>query len=160
MSAPAEETVVARGAAATVALGRALGAVLRPGDLVGLDGELGAGKTTLVRGLAAGMGLDAEEVRSPTFVLHHVYRGRGPAVLHHIDCYRLGPGADLGELDLDGLLAAGPVVVEWADYARLDGLVPVRVRLDAPSPDERRITLVGGAPERLHRAFMTMVTAT
>jgi tRNA threonylcarbamoyladenosine biosynthesis protein TsaE len=145
-------TVVSESPEQTEALGRALGAALRPGDLVALDGDLGAGKTVLVRGLAAGAGADPEAVRSPTFVLHHVYRG-GHVVLHHLDCYRLGPGADLDALDLDTLLEHGAVAVEWADYApRLAALRPVRVHIEVLDHTRRRIT-VEAAPAHLAAAL-------
>ena len=91
---------------ATEALAARLSAGLRPGDLVALDGPLGAGKTAFVRGLAAGLGVDATVVKSPTFVLHHVYGS--PPRLHHLDLYRLGPGARIELLDLDTLLESAP----------------------------------------------------
>lgn len=145
-------TVVTDSPAQTEAVGRALGAALRHGDLLALDGDLGAGKTVLVRGLAAGAGADPAAVRSPTFVLHHVYRG-GHIVLHHLDCYRLGPGADLDALDLDTLLDEGAVAVEWADYApRLMMHHPVRVHIDVLDHTRRRIT-VDAAPPHLAAAL-------
>ncbi len=155
---PAPHTLVSASPQQTEALGRTLGAGLRVGDLLALHGDLGAGKTVLVRGLAAGLGADAEAVRSPTFVLHHVYRG-GRAVLHHIDCYRLGPGADLDALDLETLLEQGAVAVEWAEYApALAGLHPVHVRLDVLDNTHRRITAADLPPhlaERLRSADAT-----
>ena len=130
----------------TEAIGRALGAALRRGDTIALDGDLGAGKTVLVRGLAAGAGADPSAVRSPTFVLHHVYRG-GRVVLHHLDCYRLGPGADLDALDLDSLLDRGAVAVEWAGYApRLAAVGPVRVQIDVVDHATRRVALANLPP--------------
>ena len=100
--------------AETIAFGERLGKTLRPGDVVLLRGELGAGKTTLVRGVARAAGCSSR-VRSPTFALAHVYRGRR-LTLHHLDLYRLKPG-QAGELGLDELLAdpKGAVVVEWPD---------------------------------------------
>lgn len=101
-----------RSEADTVALGETLGRALAPGDLILLYGELGAGKTTLVRGLARGAGCRGR-VSSPSFALAHRYRGRRLTV-HHLDLYRLAPGGD-AELGLDELLAdpKGAVVVEW-----------------------------------------------
>src|SRR5205807_1582448 len=99
-----------------------------PGDLLALHGELGAGKTTLVRGLAAGLGGDPERVASPTFVLHHVYRG-GRLTLHHVDLFRLGTEVDLALFDLDDLLEGGAVVVEWAELADLGAYRPVHIHL-------------------------------
>lgn len=102
--------------AETVRLGEVIGRTLRAGDLVLLRGELGAGKTTLVRGLARAAGYRGR-VSSPTFALAHVYRGKR-LTLHHLDLYRL-KGGDVGELGLDELLhdPRGAVVVEWPDAA-------------------------------------------
>src|SRR5260370_21858588 len=102
------------GPAATEALGRALGRAVAPGDLVALHGELGAGKTTLVRGVAAGLGGDPMRVASPTFVLHRLYRG-GRLTLHHLDLFRLGAEAHLTLFALDDLLVAAAFVREWAE---------------------------------------------
>ncbi|MER0241118.1 tRNA (adenosine(37)-N6)-threonylcarbamoyltransferase complex ATPase subunit type 1 TsaE [Streptomyces sp. HSW2009] len=97
-------------------LGRALAALLRPGDLVLLTGELGAGKTTLTRGLGAGLGVRGD-VTSPTFVIARVHPslGAGPPLVH-VDAYRLGGGLDeMEDLDLDVSLPESVVVVEWGD---------------------------------------------
>jgi tRNA threonylcarbamoyladenosine biosynthesis protein TsaE len=101
----------------TVRLGELIGRSLRAGDLVLLHGELGAGKTTLVRGVARGVGYRGR-VSSPTFALAHVYRGKR-LTLHHLDLYRLKEG-ETGELGLDELLndPRGAVVVEWPGAAR------------------------------------------
>ena len=96
----------------TEAAGEELGRRLRPGDLVLLRGELGAGKTTFVRGIARGIG-SAAPVASPTFQLVRIYPGR--VQLAHVDLYRLEQGDDLRDLGLDELLDAGAVVVEWGD---------------------------------------------
>jgi tRNA threonylcarbamoyladenosine biosynthesis protein TsaE len=98
----------------TVEFGRRLGAVLRAGDLVLLDGPLGAGKTVLVRGIAAGMGVSGP-IMSPTFVIARVHRtpsGEGPALVH-VDAYRLGGLEEIDDLDLDTDLTDAAVVVEW-----------------------------------------------
>lgn len=140
--------------AETVAIGRRLAAALRPGDLLAIDGELGAGKTCLVRGTAAGLGADPELVRSPTFVLHQVHRG-GRVTLHHLDLYRLGDSADLGVIDLPGLLEDGVVAVEWARYAELGAYDPVHLYIESADPTRRVLCIDGRAPERLVRAFST-----
>ena len=103
--------------ARTIELGELLGRSLKAGDLVLLYGELGAGKTTLVRGMAKSVGYRGR-VSSPTFALAHVYRGK-KLTLHHLDLYRLKDG-DTAELGLDELLhdPKGAVVVEWPQAAR------------------------------------------
>jgi tRNA threonylcarbamoyladenosine biosynthesis protein TsaE len=97
---------------ATEAAGEDLGRRLRQGDLVLLKGELGAGKTTFVRGVARGCG-SAAPVASPTFQLVRIYPGR--LQLAHVDLYRLEKGDELRDLGLDELLEVGAVVVEWGD---------------------------------------------
>ncbi len=131
--------------AATLDLGRRLAAALRPEDLVLLEGPLGAGKTTLVRGLVGGLGGDAAEVCSPTFVLLETY-DVGPAPIarvHHADLYRLRglAAAPLDEVGLGDALADGAAVtaIEWPEswpwLGELAGRV-VRIRL-AFSGDSR-----------------------
>jgi tRNA threonylcarbamoyl adenosine modification protein YjeE len=143
---------VTDGEAGTEAVGAALAAALRPGDLLALHGDLGAGKTRLVRGLATGLGVRAELVRSPTFVLHHVYRG-GRLTLHHLDLYRLGEGADLRGLDLETLLVEGAVAIEWAELGDLAGLDPVHLTLEERGRERREIAIDPTAPTRLLDAF-------
>jgi tRNA threonylcarbamoyladenosine biosynthesis protein TsaE len=99
----------------TEAAGEELGRRLLRGDLILLKGELGAGKTTFVRGVARGTG-SAAPVASPTFQLVRIYQGR--VQLAHVDLYRLERGDELSDLGLEELLDAGAVVVEWGD--RLD----------------------------------------
>ncbi len=102
-------------------LGMRLGALLRPGDLICLQGDLGAGKTTLVQGIAQGWGaLDA--VSSPTFVLVNAYRRADSGQLFHLDAYRIESLGEAEELDIDALLADGPLVVEWAE--RIKPILP------------------------------------
>lgn len=127
----------------TMAFGRALGRVLRAGDLVLLAGPLGAGKTTLTRGIADGLGVGGR-VSSPTFVLARVHPA-GPAgvPLVHVDAYRLGGDlSQLDDLDLDTDLERSAIVVEWGEGSaeRLsdDYLV---VRLDRREDDVREVTL-------------------
>jgi tRNA threonylcarbamoyladenosine biosynthesis protein TsaE len=91
-----------------------LGALLTRGDIVALAGELGTGKTTLVRGIAAGMGLEDGEVTSPSFTLINEYEG--PLPLFHIDLYRLEDEKELLNIDLEEYMSGdGVVVIEWAD---------------------------------------------
>ena len=134
---------------ATLALGERIGTHVEPGDLILLSGELGAGKTVLVRGIATGMGIDPALVRSPTFVLHHVYRA-GAKVLHHIDLYRLGSSADIRLLDIDEMLeSGGVVVVEWGDHAARDQAALASIDIDIDDDGSRLITLSPGAPRRI-----------
>ena len=126
-----------RSAGQTRRIGMRLGAVLEPGDLVCLQGELGAGKTTLVQGMAQGWGsLDA--VSSPTFVLVNEYRRRDGNRLFHMDAYRLESGAEAAELDIDWMLSEGALAVEWAE--RVLSILPEKylyIKLE-PVADEQR----------------------
>ncbi|MET8882454.1 tRNA (adenosine(37)-N6)-threonylcarbamoyltransferase complex ATPase subunit type 1 TsaE [Streptomyces rubiginosohelvolus] len=130
-------------------LGRSLARVLAPGDLVMLTGELGAGKTTLTRGLGEGLGVRGA-VTSPTFVIARVHPSlvQGPALVH-VDAYRLGGGLDeMEDLDLDVSLPESVVVVEWGD-GKVEELSEDRLRVlidraTGDTDDERReVTLVG-----------------
>jgi tRNA threonylcarbamoyladenosine biosynthesis protein TsaE len=94
--------------------GMRLGTLLQPGDLICLVGDLGAGKTTLMQGIATGWG-SLDPVSSPTFVLVNVYRRKGGQRLFHLDAYRLSGPGEAEDLDLDAMLESGPMVVEWAD---------------------------------------------
>jgi tRNA threonylcarbamoyladenosine biosynthesis protein TsaE len=97
----------------TQALGEALGRLLRPGHVLGLSGEMGAGKTAFAQGVAAGLGV-TEPVSSPTFALVHEYQGRMP--VWHLDTYRIGSPDELIDLSWDDLLAGGGVLlVEWPE---------------------------------------------
>jgi tRNA threonylcarbamoyladenosine biosynthesis protein TsaE len=137
----------------TLALGERIGTRVEPGDLLLLSGQLGAGKTVLVRGIAAGMGMDPTLVRSPTFVLHHVYRA-GPKVLHHLDLYRLGPSADIRMLDIDEMLdSGGVVVVEWGEHAAREQDSPASLSIEIDDDGSRVISQPAGAPRRLLDAW-------
>jgi tRNA threonylcarbamoyladenosine biosynthesis protein TsaE len=110
-----------RSADQTRRVGMRLGALLKRGDVVCLDGDLGSGKTTLVQGMAAGWG-STDAVSSPTFVLVNLYRRPDGERFAHLDAYRLADGAEAIDLDLDQLLDGGPLVVEWAN--RICGSLP------------------------------------
>jgi tRNA threonylcarbamoyladenosine biosynthesis protein TsaE len=143
--------------AGTEGVAARLGERLRPGDLVALEGQLGAGKTVFVRGLAAGLGVDPALVKSPTFVLHHVYGS--PPRLHHLDLYRLGPGARIALLDLDGLLESAPAALEWAGFADLEPWQPLRLLIEITGDEARRIEAAEPerAPARLVAAWRAAV---
>ncbi|MET8828839.1 tRNA (adenosine(37)-N6)-threonylcarbamoyltransferase complex ATPase subunit type 1 TsaE [Streptomyces sp. NPDC004610] len=133
-------------------LGRRLAALLRAGDLVMLTGELGAGKTTLTRGLGEGLGVRGA-VTSPTFVIARVHPplGDGPPLVH-VDAYRLGGGLDeMEDLDLDVSLPESVMVVEWGE-GKVEELTEDRLQLlihraAGETADEvRRVTLRGIGP--------------
>jgi tRNA threonylcarbamoyladenosine biosynthesis protein TsaE len=138
----AERRVESGSAAETRVLGQRLGAVLRPGDFVGLVGDLGAGKTELVRGIAHGAGVEQSQVASPTFAIVYPYEG-GRLSLFHADLYRVADFDELyatGYLDLLG--AGGAMVVEWIDRiweaAPEDALIVTIVPSPA-DPDRRTL---------------------
>ena len=102
-------------------IGTRLGEVLQPGDVICLQGDLGAGKTTFVQGVARGWG-SQDSVSSPTFILVNVYRRGDQARLFHMDAYRLDSTPEAEELDLDTMLVQGALLIEWPE--RIKTLVP------------------------------------
>ena len=120
--------------------GARFAASLRPGDVVLLHGDLGAGKTAFVRGLAEGLGVAAEEVSSPTFTLVQEYRG-GRLTLFHVDLYRLNDPREIDDLGLDEIAADGVLTIEWAE--KLPRAVPgaIDVRIAHGDGDARTLTL-------------------
>ncbi|WP_338537676.1 tRNA (adenosine(37)-N6)-threonylcarbamoyltransferase complex ATPase subunit type 1 TsaE [Janibacter terrae] len=133
---------------ATVALGRRLARLLRAGDLVVLTGGLGAGKTTLTRGLGEGLGVRGA-VTSPTFVIARVHPplGDGPELVH-VDAYRLGGAAELDGLDLDADLDEAVTVVEWG-AGLAEGLADDRLELTLvadPATESRRLDVLAVGP--------------
>ena len=133
----AARSTITASAEQTLAFGRRLAAELRPPLLVFLSGDLGAGKTTLAKGIISGLGAAREEdVTSPTFTLVHEFRG--PVRVFHIDLYRIEGRADLHTLGLDDLFASPAIVlVEWPEKWSLPSDWPVlRIRL-AALPDDR-----------------------
>lgn len=136
-----ERIVITAGPEETEELGVDLAQALRDGDVVALVGELGAGKTTFVKGLARGLFVK-DEILSPSFLIARTYQGRRP--FHHLDLYRLTRPEELAEVGLLALLPPeeGTTAVEWAD--RIPQIIPpgaVWVRLDLMGDERRRITL-------------------
>jgi tRNA threonylcarbamoyladenosine biosynthesis protein TsaE len=136
-------SILTRSAAETRAVGLGIGALLRPGDVVVLSGDLGAGKTVFAKGVAEALGVD-EPVVSPTFAILREYEGRVPMV--HVDVYRLDRLQELHDVGLDDLLGGAAVaVVEWGD--RVQGLLPadrLHVHIasgDDLAEDERRVVV-------------------
>jgi len=105
---------ISRSVEQTRRAGIRLGTLLTPGDIICLVGDLGAGKTTLVQGIASGWG-SLDPASSPTFVLINVYRRPDRKRLFHLDAYRINSAAEAEDLDIDALIEVGPLVVEWAD---------------------------------------------
>ena len=134
--------------------GALLGGLLAPGDLILLDGSVGAGKTTMAQGIARGLGI-TEPVISPSFTIIREYAGRLP--LYHIDLYRLAPGSDLESIGIeDYLYGDGAVVIEWPDRAA--ALLPaehLQVRLHVIGDTKRslRMVPVGDRTNRLCERF-------
>jgi len=127
----------------TIALGRELATLLRPPKLILLSGELGAGKTTLVKGMAQGFQAAAEEdVTSPTFTLIHEYRGPA-ATLYHIDLYRIDTQRELDTLAIDDLMGENAILlIEWGEkFMRFKRERDVEITLERMSDTERRVVL-------------------
>jgi tRNA threonylcarbamoyladenosine biosynthesis protein TsaE len=133
------ETHATHSEAETTALGCALAARLRAGDVVLLAGPLGAGKTAFVRGLAEGLGAFPDDVASPTFAIVHEYAGT-TVMLRHVDLYRLTP-AEADDLGLDEMSAGAVMAVEWPDRWRDAPGGAVRVTIDSSGGDDRRVEI-------------------
>ncbi len=139
----------------TEALGEKLARELRPGDVVTLIGEIGAGKTTFVRGLARGLGVPAGSVASPSFVLVRQYTsGRMP--LYHADLFRLENLPQAANVGLEECYEAGGVtLIEWAN--KVPGVLPeqfLEIRFEAMDSESRRLTAVSHGPLYQGRKFL------
>jgi len=124
----------------TTALGERLGKLLAPGDVIALYGDLGAGKTTLTRGIAVGLGL-AADIHSPTFTLIHEHPGRIP--LYHVDLYRLSGEQEVETLGLEEYIYSdGVTIIEWGD--RMQSMLPgerLDITLRMTGDTDRELTL-------------------
>ena len=120
-------------------IGMRVGGALQTGDVLCLQGDLGAGKTTFVQGLAQGWG-SVDSVSSPTFILVNVYRRADQSQLFHMDAYRVDSTPEAAELDLDSMLAEGALVIEWPE--RMAGLIPTErlwVKFEHVDDEEREM---------------------
>jgi len=133
-------TLTTHSEAETVAAGRELGATLAPETTMLLFGDLGAGKTAFVRGLAEGLGVDPSDVSSPTFTLIQEYRG-GRLPLLHVDLFRLNDAREIDDLGLEELGTGGVIAIEWAE--KLPRPIPgsIAVRIEHGDGDTRTITV-------------------
>ena len=140
-----QTTTYTHSAEETIAFGRSLAAELTPPLLILLRGDLGAGKTTLVKGIAEGFGAAlADDVTSPTFTLVHEYRGPR-AALYHIDLYRVDTERELETLGLDDLIGPGNILlIEWGEkFPRFVHERNIEVVLERMGENERRIQVTG-----------------
>lgn len=139
-----DDTISTRSAEETRAAGERLGRTLGPGDVVALTGDLGAGKTCFVQGLARGLGATTWPT-SPTFVLVNEYRANLP--IHHVDAYRVGSPAEMIDIGLSELIDGdGVTVIEWAD--KITALLPdraIHVAIDGVGDEARTIRTRRGA---------------
>ncbi len=139
------QTFTTRSPEETIALGRQLAAMLAPPTLVLLRGDLGAGKTTLVKGIAEGFhAATQEDVTSPTFTLVHEYRGP-QATLYHIDLYRVDTPRELETLGLDDLISEKSILlIEWGEkFPRFRDERDFEIALERVSENERKVTVSG-----------------
>ena len=136
----AVRTVETSGEAETAAAGEQLAHALRTGDVVLLSGELGAGKTAFVRGLARALGVPEEDVTSPTFTLVQEYR-TPKVVLFHVDLYRLSP-REVEDLGLDEMASEGILVIEWPDRWIDPPPVVYDVRIEHRGGDQRLVRIM------------------
>jgi len=124
----------------TATIGRELALSLSAGDVVLLHGDLGAGKTALVRGLAEGLGVSADDVTSPTFTLVQEYRG-GRLPLFHVDLYRLNDPREIEDLGLDEIAEDGVLAIEWAEKMPAPPQSAITVRLEHRDGDARAVSV-------------------
>jgi len=139
-------TVTTHSQEETAGFGRRLAASLRAGSVLLLVGDLGAGKTALVRGLAEGLGVPPEDVSSPTFTLMQEYRG-GRLRLIHVDLYRLNDPREIDELGLEEVGLNSVLAIEWAEKLPRPIAGAIEVRIDHGDGDTRRLTISQSAAQ-------------
>ena len=122
------QTITTHSELETTSAGRDLASQLSAGSVVLLSGDLGAGKTAFVRGLAEGLGIPAENVSSPTFTIMQEYRG-GRLPIFHVDLYRLIDSREVDDLGMDEIAAYGVLAIEWGEKLREvpDGAIGIRI---------------------------------
>jgi len=136
----AEQIITTHSEAETSQVGRDLASGLGAGSVVLLFGDLGAGKTALVRGLAEGLGVSPDDVSSPTFTIMQEYRG-GRVTLFHVDLYRLEDPREIEDLGLSEIAGEGILVIEWAERLPQPPADSVRVSIAHAGEDDRRLTI-------------------
>lgn len=140
--------IISKSAEQTVELGKKIGAFLLPNDVVALTGQLGAGKTTLIQGIAQGIGV-TDYVTSPTFILINEYEGRIP--FFHVDLYRLNDVGEIEDLGIEEYFSrGGACVIEWAE--KLGNLKPEQaqaIKISVISETEREICVSSDLAARL-----------
>ena len=136
----------------TLAIGKKLGRLLSPGDVILLTGELGAGKTCLVKGIADGLGIKGTRITSPTFIIINEYTGKIP--LYHIDLYRIGSIEDLRDIGMEELVyGKGVTAIEWAERIK-DTLPDERMEITLKWVDDKSRTIKINAFGRHHREIL------
>ncbi len=145
--------IITRSAQETEALGKRLGQRLRGDEMIALFGGLGMGKTAFVRGLAEGMGIDQNEISSPTFAIVHEHEGKSGQMLYHFDMYRVESWDDLYSTGFFDYLGRGVVVTEWSE--NIEGALPeqrIDIEIAAPTHDDTRVFQISGTdlPQTSH----------
>ena len=136
----AQQVITTHSETETAQAGRDLAPGLGAGSIVLLYGDLGAGKTAFVRGLAEGLGVRPDDVSSPTFTIMQEYRG-GRVTLFHVDLYRLENPREIEDLGLSEVAGEGILVIEWAERLPQPPADAIRVRLDHDGEDRRKVTI-------------------
>ncbi len=135
----------------TYQVGVVLGSQLKGNEIILLEGDLGTGKTVLTKGIAQALGIDAENVVSPTFTLINEFRGEKGIHLYHIDLYRLGPSIDDGLPEIDDYIDNGVIIIEWAQfldpaYFNMNHVIQVRFHLIPENDNQRKIEIHSTSP--------------